>query len=712
MRVTEIAYRGWQEASKWFDQIAPLGRTLDPETLLREEAPALADPEQALRVLRVSAPQRFFAGAADPAALVVLHQRLEAECRDLIASADAMLNRRFDLLGYRGLSFGDPIDWHLDPVSQRRSPADHWSRIDPLNPAIVGDSKVVWELNRHQWLVRLAQARALTGDDRYAESCVSAIDAWLETNPPGVGINWTSSLEVAFRLMSWSWMLVLLRESPSVTGSWVMKMLAAVWHHATHVRRYLSYYYSPNTHLTGEALGLLYAGLLFPEFRDADRWREAGLRILIDQSEAQTLQDGVHFEQSTCYHRYFLDTYLHLLLLADRHGIELPQTMVDRVKQMTEFLFAVRQPDGSIPVIGDADCGALMPLAAAAADSRGVFATAAVIFRRSEFAWAANGIRPDVFWLTGLEGVAAFDRIAPAQPSSTASRVFPSGGYAVMRTGWEPTAHQIIVDIGPLGCPISSGHGHADLLSIQGSVFGAPCFVDAGTYCYTADAEWRDFFRGTATHSTVMIDGAGQSEPAGPFGWRRRPRVKLREWHSHPDFDFLDAEHDAYRGLPDPVVHRRRVIFVKPSYWLLVDDLSGASRHQVELTFQFAPIAVTLGPHPWARASVAGGRALWISPFPAAPVQASVKCGELLPTRGWISTEYGQRTPAPMLVYSSLVVLPWRILTLLLPDPQGLLSPPGVRPIYDEKGLPTGLTFDRPRRSVRLSEHAVVVERE
>src|SRR4029077_14684511 len=140
----------------------------------------------------------------------------------------------------------------------RRSPLLHWSQIDPLDPALVGDSKVVWELNRHQWIVGLGQAWALTNDDRYAERAVASIDAWLDANPPGTGINWASSLEVALRLMSWCWTLVLLRDFAALSNTWVLKVLSAIWLHAAHVRRYLSYYFSPNTHLTGEALGLFY----------------------------------------------------------------------------------------------------------------------------------------------------------------------------------------------------------------------------------------------------------------------------------------------------------------------------------------------------------------------------------------------------------------------------------------------------------------------
>jgi heparinase II/III-like protein len=714
MGLSEVAYRGQQEASKWLERLGRIGRSGDPEALLLDRAPGLADAQTASHVLRDIAPRRFFAGVQDPSTALSLSERLPENCRELVANAtDTITRRRFDLLGYRSLSFGDPIDWHLDPVWARQSPLLHWSQIDPLDPGLVGDSKIVWELNRHQWVVELAQAWALTGDERYAESCIGSIDAWLDANPPGTGVNWASSLEVAFRLISWCWTLLLLRDLPALSGEWVMKVFAAIWVHAAHIRRYLSHYFSPNTHLTAEALGLFYAGALLPEFRDASQWREVGTRILISESERQISSDGVHFEQSTCYHRYTVEIYLHFLLLAARNAVTVPSQVVERARRMVDFLLAVRQPDGSIPAIGDADGGSLLPLARRSpGDSRGVFGVATAMFHRPEFAWAADGVAPEILWLLGTEGLRAFDAVRAAPPKGPASHVFPTGGYAVMRSGWTRDAHQMIVDSGPLGCHISSGHGHADLLSVQCAIFGEPCLVDAGTYCYTPESEWRDFFRSTAAHSTILVDGHSQSEPAGPFGWKRRPRARLREWHSTPDLDFLDAEHDGFLGLSDPVVHRRRVIFVKPRYWIIVDDLMGLARHQVDLTFQFAPIHVTLGPNRWARAQTANGVALWLSPFASASIRTTLRSGERLPIRGWISADYGQRRPAPTLIYSANVPLPCRILTLLLPDAQRLSSPPPVRLIYDADGLPAGLVLERSGESVRIDDRAVLVERE
>jgi len=712
MSLAEIACRGRHEVSKWLER-AWTGCAVKGQTLLVDRAPGLADPEMARRVLRERAPGRFFAGAADRTVLDILRERLPDDCRERVATAtDIVVGRRFDLLGYRQLSFGEPIDWHLDPVWGRRAPLVHWGQIDPLDSAQVGDSKIVWELNRHQWMVSLGQAWALTGDERYGDACVGAIDHWLDANPPGTGINWASSLEVALRLMSWCWTLLLLRDLPTLSGARLTRILSAIWQHASHIRRYLSHYYSPNTHLTAEALGLFYAGSLFTEFRDAPRWCELAACILAAQSARQISADGVHFEQSTCYHRYTIEIYLHFLLLADRNGIAIPRPVAERVVRMIEFLIAVRQPDGSIPVIGDADGGTLLPLARRAPhDGRGVFAVAAAMFRRPEFAWAAGGAAPEVPWLVGGDGLDTLDTIGVSVPEGTASQMFPSGGYAVMRSGWDRDAHQMIVDTGPLGCPISSGHGHADLLSVQCAVFGEPCLVDAGTYCYTTESEWRDFFRGTAAHSTIQLDGVGQSEPAGPFRWTWRPRVRLREWQSTPDVDLLDAESDAFLGLPDPVVHRRRVLFVKPRCWIIVDDLTGLCTHQVEVTFQFAPISVVLDSNEWARARTSNGSTLWLSASASSSLRTTLRSGELQPIRGWISPDYGQRLPAPALIYSCDAPLPWRALTVLVPDLNRTDAPPAVRVTHDDRGVPNGVRFVHTGESVRIDESTVCLER-
>jgi hypothetical protein len=245
-------------------------------------------------------------------------------------------------------------------------------------------------------------------------------------------------------------------------------------------------------------------------------------------------------------------------------------------------------------------------------------------------------------------------------------------------------------------------------LSVQCSLWGTPYLVDPGTCTYRADLAWREAFRGTAAHSTVMVDGEHQAAPAGPFAWQSRPRARLVEWSSAETADVADAVSDAYARLSDPVTHRRRVFWAKPRYWVLVDDLDGRAEHEIALRFQFAPLDVSLDPSTWARARDARGHGLLVRPFATTALKAEVRSGELAPIEGWVSPDYGQRVPAPVLVYSVVESLPIRIVTLLWPIEDGAAAPPDVRPRLDSGGALVGLEIgdeevvswlDRPSRA-------------
>jgi hypothetical protein len=700
MGLLELASRARREASKGIER-----RFASPRSSKPLETSGLLDR------FRKVGPSRFFAGATDAAVPGFIAQDSSVNREQAVATAEQVCRGRFDLLAYRGLSFGEPVDWELDPVSGRRAPSVHWSLLDPLDPEMVGDSKVVWELNRHQWMVDLGRAYRFTGEERFAETFVRLVSEWMRANPPGVGLNWTSSLEVALRLISWCWALFLFRDSRAFNEEFFMQMVRALDEHARHVAKYLSYYFSPNTHLTGEALGLFYAGVVFPELAGARRWRRIGARILVDEIERQILPDGVYFEQSTYYQCYTVETYLHFLILAARNNLALPDFVRERTMRALDFLLAVSCRDGSVPQIGDADGGSLLPLGQRTADGlRPVFSTASVVFTRGDYAWAASGLRPETLWLLGEPALRAFAALDRSVPTTRASRAFSDGGYAVMRSGWEGRDHCLVFDVGPLGCSKSGGHGHADLLSVECSAFGERFVVDPGMYCYTADGIWRDFFRSTTAHSTVVVDGEPQAVPAGPFAWRDRPSARLRRWVSTPFLDLADADHKGYRRLADPVTHRRRVVFVKPRYWLLIDDLEGAARHRIDLRFQFAPIDVTTDAELWARAVSRRGPGLWIRAFAATRLESKVVEGGIDPIEGWIAPDYGARLPAPVLIYSADGPLPLRVVTLLFPTENGGARSPSVSPIFDENQRLAGLVFPDSGEKIHVGSDEVSVE--
>lgn len=689
-----VADRGRQTVARAFDRFLV---AMQPQARRWPAPPHLAPDARAIPSEPVTR-GKFFAGATDGNAARVFADRFpQARDRALFA-AQARTEGRFDLLGYRAVDFGTPILWHYDPLAEKSAPLNHWSEINALDYEAVGDSKVTWELNRHQWLCELGQAWRLSGDDRYAEKFAEVVTEWMGANPPGIGINWASSLEVSIRLVSWSWALHLFEGAPQLTPSLRSEMLAWLRAHALHVERYLSYYYSPNTHLSGEALGLFHAGVVFPMLAGAKRWRRLGRKILLAELDRQVGDDGGHFERATGYHRYTTEFYLSFIILAQRNGIKLPARVAVRTQAMVDHLLDVCRPDGAMPSVGDDDGGTWSRLAhREREDVRGVFSTAAAVFGRADYAWAAGGLQPETWWLLGEAGCKAFDEIKPAPPSRSPSRLLADTGYAVMRSDWSQTANQAVMDTGPLGCPVSSAHGHADFLSLQLNIGGAPLVVDPGTGRYVTDG-WRDYFRSTAAHSTIVVDQLSQAEPGTLFSWRSRPSAHVRAWTSTPDHDLVDAEHDGYERLTDPVRHRRRVLFVKPGLWVVVDDLDGEESHAVDLRFQFAAGA-TVEPSAdrgWTRAT-AGDAGAWLKTFSAANLAVRVD-------DGWVSERYGHRAPAPALSTSTRARLPLRLVTVLL---AGDGPPPTcVRRRSDEEDC-----IETAGYTIKITERAITYQR-
>ncbi|MDO8909384.1 MAG: alginate lyase family protein [Pseudohongiella sp.] len=654
-----------------------------PSSLFKHGYQEYATESLQLR-FRALAQQRFFPGASDALAPGMISLYLPNLRDEVIKDAETICSGKYYTLGYGWLAFdkdnASGTNWHLDAVSGTVSPFVHWSRIDALNFAQVGDSKVVWELNRHQWLLQLGMAWQFTGDDKYAVVFTQKLRAWMQENPPGFGINWTSSLEVSYRLISWCWALVMFRNSSRVSPFMHLSIMSWLQAHALHIERYLSIYYSPNTHLTGEALGLYYAGVLFPEINGSARWRSLGRKILLEQLGRQVHEDGVYFEQSTNYQYYTVEIYLHFMILSQRNGDELPDSFLDRVQTMLDFLLDMRRPDGTVPAVGDMDGGSLFPVVhRKAGDFSAAFSIAAVLFDRQDYAWAAGSSTPELVCLMGAAGHYALMAMRKKAPLVISSCLYPDGGYLIMRNDRHARGHQMIFDVGPLGCPDSAAHGHADLLAIQCSAFGDNYLVDAGTDNYTADPQWRNYFRSTQAHNTVCVDGLSQAEPVGPFSWQsRRPVVSLRSCWTTPQMSLVDASHDAWSNLPDPVTHRRRIIFVRRRYWVLIDDLCAKQSHKFDLNFQFSPIEISLENESWVRAKGASGSCLMMHISANSKLKYAISSGQENPPRGWISENYGQRIPAPSLSCTTESDKPVRFITILLPLPESAMDAPAV----------------------------------
>jgi hypothetical protein len=440
-----------------------------------------------------------------------------------------------------------------------------------------------------------------------------------------------------------------------------------------------------------EAKTLAMLGLLFPELPGATRWLQTGLRILWTQVRRQFHPDGVHTEQATQYHTLCTGELWEILNLLRRNSLSIPSDILDRFEAAVDFQTTIVKPDGHIPLFGDS--------------------VRHDLHRRFDPRWAslwlgkgrpfAGSLDEETSWLLGT--MTCSDAAAPAPTS----RAFPHGGYVVMRDN----ATYLALDCGPFGDEMVPSHGHADALSLEVCVLDQTLLTDSGGFSYHASPIWRDYFRGTRAHNTIVVDGADQSQLVGRREVSHRAQARLIDWICTPSADWAVAEHDGYTRLPDPVIHRRRVLFIgkgsklRPSYWLVVDSLMGAVPHQAEWHFHLHPdVDWLLEPNTNSLQATVGQVALKIALAPSDSLTTKIVTGQESPPLGWVSFESGQKKPAPTLVLSQQGDLPTHLPIVLYPFETGRSMPVDVRILeLDEDTLAVTITTPETNDLVAVS---------
>jgi len=517
----------------------------------------------------------------------ILKERFPEHVLNVIAISDRISKGYFDLLGYKDLFFCKRIpDWHFEPVSGKTSPRVHWSKIKEVDAELTGDKKVIWELNRHQYFATLGQAYLITGDERYAQTFVEHLKNWCENNPPKIGVNWLSSLEIAFRSMSWIWALHFFKDAASFTEDALVKALTFLHLNGRHLETYLSTYFSPNTHLTGEALGLYFLGSFFPEFPEAKRWKKMGYQILLDTLDVHIADDGTYCEQSSHYARYTADFYSNLLILRNIQNDEVEAKHVEKLNSLYDYLLHISQSNGRTPLFGDEDGGRFLQLDNNAVnDFRPTLALGAVLLKRGDLKYAATDATPEMLWLLGPKELEKFDSLESRAPKEL-SKGFGEGGFYSARSSWAPDADQILIDCGPHGF-LNGGHAHADALNVLLSLEGKPIFIDSGTFVYTSELASRDRFRSTEAHNCLTVDGQSSSMPNGVFSWRSIANAHALEWSDDGVKVLFRGEHDGFERIG--VNYQRDVEFDRGGPLVVTDFVVSNDPKTFVLNFILAP---------------------------------------------------------------------------------------------------------------------------
>ncbi len=454
------------------------------------------------------------------------------------------------------IDLGTPINWLYNPT---------------------GDKEFTWGINRFKHLRSLGIAYACTGDEKYAARALEHILGWIETQPCPHGLPaeeltyfqrpgpWRL-LETGLRLRQWTYAYHFFDGSDSWTEEGKSRFLASVKEHAHFLADYKASI--EINHSIMHMIGLLSAALTFHSWEESGEWTKTAIRRLEECIAVQVLPDGVHAELTPHYHMVSLELFVDCAVMLKKRGMSFSERYEDILAGMARFAYSMKRQDGS-----------MAPFADSFANQPPDLNAAALYYKRPEL--LLNDQLYEQMWTVGPDDIHALvaaagntislngsgDIAAEAASVSDTSLVelpfaFPHAGYY----GLGGSGQQMIFDAGALGGP----HGHADALSFELCAFGEALFVDPGTYTYMENP-WRRYFKSTAAHNTVLVDGQDQTPYLRTQRWGApEASVALVRWE--PEQGLICAEHDGYalRG----VMHRRAVWFLDSGEWVILDRLA------------------------------------------------------------------------------------------------------------------------------------------
>jgi hypothetical protein len=325
----------------------------------------------------------------------------------------------------------------------------------------------------------------------------------------------------------------------------------------------------------------------FPEFREGSLWMARVKQRLDESIRDVSLDDGGTLERSS-YNFAFLGTYTRAYEeLAKMPGEDRwLRAFREKMRPMFEWARWIASPDKLYPALQVGNMGEM-----------------ATLLDRQE----AIHCPPDG---------------RCAHPAETA-RAFPQTGFLTTRSGWSPEALYMAVDYN--GTPNPSPANHHELLSFAGLwAHGRVYMSNPGTPISYGHPQTGSYVIQTTAANTVVIDGKSQGRPINGGAlesWQNLPMAATGGASGETDrgFHFFSMRSDAY-GPPDKVIHRRGVLFIKPSYWLIVDRMQPGqgTAHEYRWMGHFQPTALKADPASKAlRTSIENGKALFVVPLDA-----------------------------------------------------------------------------------------------
>lgn len=529
--------------------------------------------------------------------------------------ADETLAHTYRLAGCPVYTFADGIIWNADPFNYNQWPV---------------------ALNRHMEWRTLAAAYLKTGDEKYAREWDAQVRDWVKAMPVLIAPGWIEgpfnapgktslSLDAGIRMgQSWFPSLAVFQQSPSVSDAALVAFARSCWQHGGYLMRAENYRVTSNWGAM-ESNGLYHLGVMLPEFKDAPLWRDTALDRTLAMMDAQVYPDGAQTELAPGYHGVSLRNFLGVMYLARANQLSVPADFADRLERMFDCYLHTADPELLMPNLNDSGRGNITSHMREGVE---------LFPNRQDFRWAA-------------------ERRKQGTEPNFLSCVMPWAGWVVMRSDWSPEARYLLFDAGPFG----TGHQHEDKLGITLQAFGRLLVTECGVYAYDT-SQWRKYCLSTRGHSTVRVDNQDQNCRADRAQYRAEKPDTYGFFDSPACVYARDTHISGYGNPPDKsVLHRRRVLFLRPDLFLVVDDLAASDDREHEAEVQFLLNASGADADQTTGIVVSqhepGQPGIGIVPLATEGVNVRIAQGETEPTvRGFIPNGFEKLVPAPAVLYT------------------------------------------------------------
>lgn len=479
----------------------------------------------------------------------------------------------------------EPLDWQLDVKSGHR-----WSAAIPSYHCVPVfdkgvDIKVPWEFTRFQHFPQMVVGALLDEPLRVelVREFKNQVCDFIATNPPGMGVNWVCTMDVAIRVANLLLSNDLFRQldREGILDELFQKTLAnSILDHCEHIVNHLERSeIRPNNHYLANLAGLLFVVMYLEGESRIAKWKEFAIEEFHRQVESQFNEDGSSIEFSTSYHRLSGEMVVYsVALLLRTNRIEI-RSLAAKIRGIIDFTVACMKPSGRVPQIGDNDNGRffrLTPLGRFTGlleweedflDHRAFVSAGEALFRRVnmsrfrelelEFSLVRalcgdTVLQSDSYKTRGdfsisgqpIHGYERYSEMVVRPDGRYLTdqlryEVFPDFGLIVFRS----SRLFLSICFGPVTGIKFGGHAHDDFAAFECVIDGKEIACDAGTYVYTPNCATRNAFRNRTAHNGLW------SHELPARWWRHGP---------HGLFEYADPTTYSIAGIEADRVEIRR----------------------------------------------------------------------------------------------------------------------------------------------------------